>query len=84
MIWAVGPLEQQITDLLERPARVPDRDWVRSDGRPPDANTRLVLAGLSEEQREEYLFARVQALEDALRQIAHAIDESQPRLDDGS
>ena len=44
---------------------------------------RLLLAGLSEEQREEYLFARVKALGDALQRIAHAIDELQPEPDGG-
>jgi len=74
----IGPLEQEIADLLERPGKVPDRDWARGDGRPPDADMRLSLAGLSEEQREEYLFTSVKALRDALRRIAQAIDELQP------
>jgi hypothetical protein len=79
----VGPLEQEIADLLEIPAKVPNQDWVRGDGHPPNADMRLLLAGLSEEQREEYLFARVKALGDALRRIAHAIDELQPEPDGG-
>jgi hypothetical protein len=37
---------------------------------------RVLLLGLSDEQREEYLFVKVKALEDALRRIAQAIDES--------
>jgi hypothetical protein len=75
MIRGVGPLEQEIADLLERPAKVPDRDWARGDGHPPDADMRVLLLGLSDEQREEYLFVKVKALGDALRRIAQAIDE---------
>jgi hypothetical protein len=82
MIRAVGPLEQEIAGLLERPAK-PGRDWVGGDGHPPDAEMRLLLAGLSEEQREEYLFGRVRALGDALRRIAHAIDELRGEPDSG-
>ncbi len=44
---------------------------------------RLSLLGLSEEQREEYLFVRVNALGDALRRIAQAIDELRGESDSG-
>jgi hypothetical protein len=78
----IGPLEQEVADLLQAPATVSDRDWVQGDGRPPDAEMRMSLAALSEEQRGEYLFASVKALGDALRRVAHAIDELQPQRDD--
>jgi hypothetical protein len=83
MIWGMGPLEQEIADLLEKPAKVPDRDWVRGDGHPSDADMRVSLLGLSEEQREEYLFVSVNALGDALRRIAQAIDELRGESDSG-
>jgi hypothetical protein len=83
MIRGVGPLEQEIAGLLERPAEASDRDWVRGDGHPPDADMRVSLLGLSEEQREEYLFVRVNALGDALRRIAQAIDELRGESDGG-
>ena len=56
---------------------------MRGDGHPPDAATRLSLLGLSEEQRDEYLFARVNALGDALRRIAQAIDELRGESESG-
>ena len=82
-LW-VGPLEQEIAGLLGQPAGVPDRDWMRGDGHPPDAEMRMSLLGLDEEQREEYLFVRVNALGDALRRIAQAIDELRGEADSGS
>jgi len=36
---------------------------------------RVLLLGLSDEQRQEYLFVKVKALGDALQRIAQAIDE---------
>lgn len=78
----MGPLEQEIAGLLESPAKA-GRDWVGGDGHPPDVETRLLLSGLSEEQREEYLLGRVGALGDALRRIAHAIDELRGDADSG-
>jgi hypothetical protein len=74
----VGPLEQQIAELLETPAKAPDEHLVRGDGHPPNAEMRLLLAGLSAEQRDEFLFAKVVALGSAMRRIAQAIDELQP------
>ena len=71
----VGPLEQQIAELLETPARQPDEHLVRGDGRPPNAELRLLLAGLSAEQREEFLFSKLAALGSATLRIAQAIDE---------
>lgn len=83
MIRGVGPLEHEIAGLLKRPAEAPDRDWVQGDGHPPDADVRVSLIGLSEEQRDEYLFVRVNALGDALRRIAQAIDELRGESDSG-
>lgn len=73
----MGPLEQEIAELLERPVDVPDQGWVRADGHPPDAEERVRLASLGEERLTEYLFLRVEALGDALRRIARAIDQLQ-------
>ena len=56
---------------------------MRRDGHPPDADVRLSLVGLSEEQRDEYLFVRVNTLGDALRRIAQAIDELRGESDSG-
>jgi hypothetical protein len=70
----MGPLEQEIAGLLDQ-REAPDRDWARGDGHPPDADVRVSLLGLSTEQVDEYLFVRVNALGDALRRIAQAIDE---------
>jgi hypothetical protein len=83
MIPGVGPLEQEIAGLLERPTAAPDRDWVSGDGHPPDADIRVSLLGLSDEQRAEYLFVRVNALGDALRRIAQAVDELRGESDSG-
>ena len=73
----MGPLEQQVAELLETPPREPDELLARSDGRPPNAEMRLVLAGLSAEQREEFLLTKITALSGALLRIAQAIDELQ-------
>jgi len=81
MMRAVGPLEQEIDGLLEKPANVPGRDWARRDGHPPDAEMRVSLSVLSEEQRTEYLLASVNALGDALRRVAQAIDELRSESD---
>ena len=73
----MGPLEQQIAELLETPAREPDEELARGDGHPPNAEMRLLLAGLTAEQREEFLITKVTALGGAMLRIAQAIDELQ-------
>lgn len=80
----VGPLEREIESLLERPVELPEEGWAHADGHREDAEQRLRLASLSEDQRAEYLFLRVNALGDALRRIAQAIDELHAASDDGS
>lgn len=79
MIGSMGPLEREIESLLGRPVEVPDQGWVHADGHPPDAEERVLLAGLSQDQRAEYLVLRMSALGDALRRIARAIDELHAR-----
>ena len=73
----MGPLEQQIAELLETPTTEPDTDLARGDGYPPDAEMRLLLAGLTAEQRDEFLFGKIIALGSAMLRIAQAIDELQ-------
>ena len=73
----MGPLEQQIAELLETPAKEPDEDLARGDGRPPNAEMPLSRAGLTAEQREEFLFAKIIALGSAMLRIAQAMDELQ-------
>jgi hypothetical protein len=69
----VGPLEQEVADLLEEPLRDTPYGIARRSG--DTAGATAIFMGLDRDRRDELIFLSLAGVANAIRRVAGKIDE---------